>query len=264
MRRWLGRAAVALGALLALLAVYGVLVEPRLLLEEERSEVALPGLRAGAVELEVAVLSDMQIGMWWANTGMVEKAVERAVDRRPDVVLLGGDFVYSTDPDIDTQVDNVLELLDPLIEAEIPTVAVLGNHDYAVGAQRELTTALESQGIPVLLNESVPIPVPGGDGDRELYVVGLGPTVPDLADPDAALADVPPDAPRVVLMHNPTAFPELPPGSAPSPSPVTRTAARWRCPGPRTGPTWGSPMRRRSSRTDGGRRTTARRATGCS
>lgn len=215
MKRWLGRAAVALGVLLALLAVYGVLVEPRLILDESRHEVALPRLEQDTVDLEVAVLSDMQMGMWWANTGMVGNAVERVVDRRPDVVLLGGDFVYSTDPDVDTQVDNVLGLLDPLIEAEIPTVAVLGNHDYAVEAERALTTALESRGIRVLLNEAVPIAVPGGKEDRELHVVGIGPTVPDLADPEAALADVPSDAPRVLLMHNPTAFPDLPPGSAP-------------------------------------------------
>ncbi len=36
-----------------------------------------------------------------------------------------------------------------------------------------------------------------------------------LADVDAALADVPDGAPRVVLTHNPSIFPELPPDSAP-------------------------------------------------
>lgn len=213
MKRWLGRSVVALGVLLALLAVYGVLIEPRLILDEERYDVAVPNLERGDAPIEVAVLSDLQIGMWWANTGMVERAVEHVVDADPDVALLAGDFVYSTDPGIPTQVDNVLELLAPLVESGIPAVAVLGNHDYAVGAEQELTAALEAAGIPVLLNEATLLEVP--DDGRELYVAGIGPTAPGLAGPQAALEDVPDGAPRVVLMHNPTAFPDLPAGTAP-------------------------------------------------
>lgn len=43
--------------------------------------------------------------MWFANHGMVERAVQAAVEADPDVVLLGGDFVYSSDPTIETQID---------------------------------------------------------------------------------------------------------------------------------------------------------------
>jgi predicted MPP superfamily phosphohydrolase len=199
------------GALLVLLLVYGTVIEPRLVLDVERFEVALPRLPAGQDGREIAVLSDIQFGMWWANTGMVERAVEEVVAAGPDAVLLGGDFVYSSDPGVATQVDAVLGLLDPLLESGIPAVAVLGNHDHAAGAAEELTTALESRGIPVLRNEAVPL----GEGPGRLYVVGVGPVVPGLADVDAALDGVPADAPRVVLMHNPTAFPALPAGSAP-------------------------------------------------
>jgi predicted MPP superfamily phosphohydrolase len=194
--------------------VYGTAVEPRLILDEERNTVALPRL-AEEADVELALLADLQIGMWWANTGMIERAVERAVRAEPDAVLLGGDFVYSTDPGIQAQVDTVLELLSPLIESGIPTFAVLGNHDYAVGAQDELTAALESRGIPVLLNEAAPLEQGGGADDERLYVVGLGPEVPGMVDADAALRDVPDDAPRIVLMHNPTSFPALPADTAP-------------------------------------------------
>ncbi len=45
--------------------------------------------------------------------------------------------------------------------------------------------------------------------------MGIGPETRGLADVDEALSTVPDDAPRVVLMHNPTVFDELPAGTAP-------------------------------------------------
>lgn len=92
---------------------------------------------------------------------------------------------------------------------------MLGNHDYEVGAADELTTALEDAGIPVLSNAAVPVPGPVDDPAEQLHVVGIGPDVPNRVDVDAALADVPAGAPRVVLMHNPTVFDQLPADSAP-------------------------------------------------
>ncbi|RBY90194.1 metallophosphoesterase [Blastococcus sp. TBT05-19] len=214
MSRWLKRIAAALGVGLALLLAYGVLIEPRLVLDEVHEEVPLPGIGEELAGTEVAVVSDLQLGMWFANTGMVERAIETVVAAEPDVALLGGDFLYSSDPSIGSQVDTLLGLLDPLVDSGIPTYAVLGNHDHAVGGADEVTAALEDAGIPVLLNEAVPLPG-AGSGDDALHVVGVGPDLPGKADVDAALADVPDDAPRVVLMHNPTVFPEFPAGTAP-------------------------------------------------
>ena len=215
MRRLLPRIGLALGTLLVLLLAYGVLIEPRVILDEEHAEVALPQLGDELAGTEVAVLSDLQLGMWFANHGMVERAVEATLEADPDVVLLGGDFVYSSDPTIETQIDTLLDLIGPLIDSGIPTYAVLGNHDYKVGAADELTTALEDAGIPVLSNAAVPVPGPVDDPAEQLHVVGIGPDLPNRVDVDAALADVPDAAPRVVLMHNPTVFDQLPAGTAP-------------------------------------------------
>ncbi|WP_100500350.1 metallophosphoesterase [Geodermatophilus chilensis] len=210
MKRWLGRIGAVLGTLLVLLAVYGVFVEPRLILDEERLEVPLAQLAGADAGTEVAVLADFQIGAFFDNDGMVAQAVETALAAEPDVVLLGGDYVYSRDPGVEVQVDRVVELVRPLAESGVPTYAVLGNHDHAAGMAEELTRALEGVGITVLENEAVPV-----DGTDGLHVVGIGPVRPGLADVEAALADVPDGAPRVVLAHNPSVFPELPPGSAP-------------------------------------------------
>jgi predicted MPP superfamily phosphohydrolase len=211
----LKRVALALGALVVVLLLYGVAVEPRLILDERRYRAEIPGLGVGWRGAEVAVVADFQVGMWLDNTGMVDRAVEQIVEAEPAAALLGGDFLYGTGSASEEEIETVLDALEPLTEAGIPTFAVLGNHDYAVGAADELRTALEARGIDVLRNEAVPVPSPRGGDGPPLHVVGLGPVRPGLADAEEALDGLPRDAPRVVLMHNPTAFPTLPPGSAP-------------------------------------------------
>ena len=209
---------MALGVLLLLvvgLTVYGAVVEPRFILDERRYEVTLPRLPEEHPGTTVAVFSDLQLGMWWANTGMVERIVRRAVEAEPDAVLIAGDFLYSESPDVAEQVEVALDLLAPLLEAGIPTFAVLGNHDYATNGADEVVAALEERGVEVLQNESLPLSGVEGNGGEALHVVGLGPHRPGLTDPQAALREVPDDAPRVVMMHNPASFPMLPANSAP-------------------------------------------------
>ena len=216
-RRILGRSLAALLALVLLVAVYGAAVEPRLILDERRYEADIPGLGPDWDGAEIAVFSDLQVGMWWDNSGMVGRIVDRVVEQDPAAVLIPGDFVYSSSPDIAVQVRTVLELLEPLATAEIPRFVVMGNHDHAVGAVDELTTAFEDAGFTVLHNEAAELPGPEGAtaGTGQLYVVGLAATRPGLTDVDAALSEVPAGAPRVVMMHNPTVFPELPAHTAP-------------------------------------------------
>lgn len=231
------RCAMALAALLVLLGIYGFLVEPRLILDEERLEVQLPGLGEDWAGADVAVFSDLQVGMWLANDGMVNRIVDRVLDAEPAAVLIGGDFAYSSGPSVSQQVSTVLELLAPLIDSGIPTYAVLGNHDYAVGAAAELTAALEDHGIGVLRNEWTTVPSPRGNAGQELHVVGLGPVRPERADVDQALDGLPERAPRLVLMHNPTSFPELPAGVRHLPWPGIPIAVRSLCLARHDGPT---------------------------
>ncbi len=216
MKRLLKWSGVTLVAGLALLVVYGLLVEPRLILDERRYSMSLPRLDEKWVGAEVAVVADLQVGMWLANTNMVERVVARVVEEDPDAVLLAGDFLYSGGREISLQIDKVLDLLAPLTAAGIPTYAVMGNHEYELRAAEELTAALEQRGIEVLLNESTTVPASDRDAaGQDLYIVGLGPLLPGLSRPDRAFAGVPEGVPRVVFMHNPRSFPAIPPGDAP-------------------------------------------------
>ena len=80
----------------------------------------------------------------------------------------------------------------------------------------------------VLQNEAVPLSPPaspGGSaptvdgqapsGHRPLYLVGIDAHLPDRDRPALAVGRVPDGAPRLVFMHNPASFPDLPTGSAP-------------------------------------------------
>lgn len=205
--------AAALVALGLLVTGYGVAIEPRLILDEERIQARIPGLGPDWDGADVMVLSDLQVGMWWDNTGMIERMVDRTVAAEPEAVLLPGDFVYQSETGLQERVEHVTRLLEPLTGAGIPVYAVMGNHDYAVGAVEELTAAFEDRGIEVLANEAVPVPGTGpGPG---LFLVGVGPSSVGEAEPSRAFDGVPGEAPRLVMMHNPTTFPELAPGAAP-------------------------------------------------
>jgi len=215
---------IGLVSCLALLLIWSV-AEPYLL--DQKTVVAeIPSLPQSWQEKQIAVVADFQIGMWLANTDTVRRAVTQITRSRPAAALIGGDFVYEPGDNLTAQLKQVIELVRPLVDAQIPTYAVLGNHDYGVkkvtqpnlaGQQRaeKIQQALEAIGIHVLQNEAIVLPNEQQAVTEELYLVGIGAYLPKQSQPLRAIAQVPANAPRFVLMHNPTSFSELPPRSAP-------------------------------------------------
>ena len=215
----LRRASAVLGGLLVTFGLYGVVVEPRLLLDDEAFEVEVPGLPTEWDGRRVVLLADTQTGMWLDNLEMVEEAVDEAIEARPALALLAGDFVYKADSSV---VRHAVALMRPLAAAGIPTVAVLGNHDYGMNRKdgepdealaASLRRQLEVAGIRVVENEHVAVPAPGGG--PALHVVGVGSLWAGHSDPAIALVGLAPDAPRLALMHNPQSFQDFPAGTAP-------------------------------------------------
>lgn len=232
--RWARRSGTGLAALLSVALAWGALVEPRLI--DTTHEVAMiPNLPPRWEGQQVAMIADLQVGMWGANTGTVRRIVRRLVDRPPAAVLIAGDFLYKADDDLAAHIAEVVSLVQPLAAAGIPTFAVLGNHDYSMDEREDtrdaamaerLAVALARAGIRVLQNEAVALTrardsadvrraVTATDVSEALYIVGLGSRWAQADDAVAALSAVPPDAPRLVLMHNPESFEHLPAGSAP-------------------------------------------------
>ena len=212
------RVLAGLGAALLLLVVYGVAVEPRFLLDNEAFEAQIPSLPAGWEGQRVALVADFQLGMWLDNGGMVETAIEDAVDDEVALLLIAGDFLYRPDS---AKADRAVALLRPAFEANVPVVVVLGNHDYSLMKKDSegrppiaeyLTRRLREAGASVLQNEAVGVSAPDGG---LLYVAGIGSVWAENSDPETALAAVPTGAPRLVLMHNPESYRQIPEGAAP-------------------------------------------------
>ena len=219
----LKRVIAGLLVVVGLFLVWGLL-EPYVI-DEQRFEVALPNLPASWSGQEVAVIADLQVGMWLDNTPTVRRIVSRLVERKPALVLIAGDFIYHPRGDGGAVIAEAVALVRPLAAAGVPTYAVLGNHDYAMPTEEaskdevlaeSLRAALEAAGVKVLHNQAVALPSPpGGTRSAPLYLVGVGARAPREDDPQAALAELPPDAARLALMHHPESFEAFPAGSAP-------------------------------------------------
>jgi predicted MPP superfamily phosphohydrolase len=211
--------------ILAAAAIYGTAIEPRIVMREDHVA-PIPQLPAAWEGKQVAVFADLQIGMWWANTDAVKKVVAKTVELNPAFVLIAGDFVYKAEDEVDPLMQEVLALLQPLIDARIPTYAVLGNHDYELmneGSRKETQVArrvrfaLDSAGIHMMDNRSVAVWAPGADSatSAPLYIVGVGDKWALNDSATATLAKLPPSAPRIVFMHDPDSYAHIAADQAP-------------------------------------------------
>lgn len=202
------------------LIVWG-LVEPYILDEEEET-VVIPNLPTAWSGKKIGQISDFQVGMWWDNVATVAKSVDKLIEEQPAAVLISGDFIYHATPNPKEEINEVINLIRPLTEAKIPTYAVLGNHDYGMKSQKmppknelatQLEQALEAIDIRVLTNEAVKLPL--NNRESNLYLVGIGAHWANNDKVNAALAQLPADSPRIVMMHNPDSFINFPANTAP-------------------------------------------------
>jgi predicted MPP superfamily phosphohydrolase len=189
-------AAVAAGAALAWAGV----VEPRRLvtvrhtLELPRWPAALSGTRLG-------LLSDIHAGAPHASLKAIARAVERLNAEGPDAMLLLGDFIDAHFLWGGRIAPELIARELARLRAPLGTFAVLGNHDWKQAGD-EMWRALREAGIEVLENRAARA--------GRFYVAGLADLRVRRPDLPTALADVPPDAPVILIAHDPDVFPFVP------------------------------------------------------
>ena len=133
----------------------------------------------------------------------IDRAVTLAIESKPDLVCLTGDFITNRyDFDYDAYV-RVLRRLS----AAAPVYGVLGNHDGGVWAARNFGYAdhrvveklIDESGIELLHNRSISIQA----GGEPLSLVGVGDLQSGEINAQQAFAGVPANQPTILLSHNP-------------------------------------------------------------
>lgn len=160
-------------------------------IEVSEFRVPLAGLGRELDGLRIVHLTDIHHGLYFSAEALLA-AVELANSLQPDVVALTGDYVsYSRN-----FAHSAAELLGGL-RARRGVYAVLGNHDFRVGADL-VTRALRRNGIAVLRNQHTVIRA----GAAYLHLAGVddlwyNPNLP------RALQRIPRGRPVILLSHNP-------------------------------------------------------------
>jgi len=190
-------------------AVYGggwtarawALVPGRTAVDLLRHDLALLPARPGGGEraLRVAFASDMHIGPLTAP-GLLDNAFALLTELRPDVLVLGGDYVYM---EATPEMARELEARVAAVPARTK-IAILGNHDLWTHHHR-IEAALRAAGATVLINEALVLPAPFED----VAFVGLDDPWAGKPDAERALRGAEGAGLRIGLSHSPEGVPIL-------------------------------------------------------
>ena len=153
-----------------------------------RETIGVSGLPAGLGGLRIGLLTDIHRSRWVSH-GDVRDAVTMLMAERPDLIVLGGDYVTRADRQY---VGPSAEALAPL-SAPNGVFAILGNHDD----DHDMPAALARNGVQVLRDERTHLTINGEGVD--LAGIRYWTTRPD------AIATVVRGAtsPVVLLAHDP-------------------------------------------------------------
>ena len=168
----------------------------------------IAGREKGRPPLRIAFASDLHLGPTTPRE-VLDAAFSRIQSTRPDVLALGGDYVF-----LGATKERVRELQERVKQVSAAVkVAVLGNHDFWARPER-LEDGLTQAGVRVLVNDSVRLPPPHDD----VAIVGLDDplTSRHITDKialqegaDAALAQVADVPIKIALCHSPDGYPEV-------------------------------------------------------
>jgi len=150
--------------------------------------------------IRIVLISDTHCGPW-TRPAYVAKAVAMANAQFPDLVLLLGDYCHRHRRTIGPGIEPFADL-----KASDGVFAVLGNHDHWEGAA-ETRRELKRAGVAELCNRSAAL----SRGTGRLAIGGVDDLWEGTQAPAKAFADTPPDAPRILMSHNPDYAEALPP-----------------------------------------------------
>ena len=199
--RWVWRGALALVVIGLGLVGLGLWIARQDPVVRE-TRVAVEAWPPGERPVRILLLSDIHVAGPDMPPSRLERIVEQANARAPDLVLIAGDFV--SEKAVHDQGYSPDDVVAPLagLRARLGIVAVLGNHDHWTDGEG-MRAALERIGIRVLFNaahRTGPLAIGGLDDDY----TGRA----DLSRTLAALQQA--GGVPVMLSHSPDPFPDVP------------------------------------------------------
>ena len=185
-----------------LLAVYGSFIEPQIITVTS-ADIPFPLEHP----VKIVVISDLHVGPYKGQR-FVERLVNRINALLPDLVLLDGDFILSSDV---TAAE--LQALSPLrnLRSAAGTFAVLGNQDHGIfrsllpkkktptDRSNLVNEALQSFGVTVLHNTNTAVSL----GTETLTIAGIDDPWAGKADIVRAFDGIAPGTPTILIAHNP-------------------------------------------------------------
>ena len=177
--------------------LWAVLIEPRWVRRREFTHSV--GHFDQTTEIKLAVVGDLHIGSPYATLKALQKLLNNIMTEKPDVLILVGDYVIQgviggTHVDI----SEVVKLLDTV---DIPSVAIIGNHDVKDG-RAEIQAAFRDSKILFLENASTRLKIKG----QELLFIGLDDESTGHPKPDEAFPTRCDDKTVICLAHDPATF----------------------------------------------------------
>ena len=187
------------GAVVSCIATggYASQIEPHCLVLERRT-IRLPRLSPALDGFRIALMSDHHL-FPFTPPKLLEQAVDQANGLRPDMIVLGGDYICA-------DVESIRELAPILgrLNARYGVFAVPGNYDRLFGLSL-IRSQLTAQSIEFLVNRGLHV----GPGAGRLFLAGLDSVCTGVPDPIGAFAGYRESDTTLALVHEPDYFPTM-------------------------------------------------------
>jgi predicted MPP superfamily phosphohydrolase len=159
----------------------------------EHVEVTITNLDPIFDDYRIVNISDIHLGQW-ISPKHLEGVVNLINDQKPDAIAITGDFVSYILEDVVKDLESALKRLKP---KEI-SIAVLGNHDHWMGAER-IREILKKCNIIDVSNDVYTLK----RGKAQLHIAGVDSVMLNKHRLDLVIEKLPEYGPAILLAHEP-------------------------------------------------------------